>query len=181
MAKVSLKKYFHIFKLVFFQICLMLVIFLSSCNPFAPGYDDEGLTDEDILGDRTTLDGLFRYFKNSYELKDTSLYGKLFSPDFTFVYYDFDQASEVSWDIGQEMAISYNLFKNVRQISLDWNFYLQKEENDSLASVVRTFNLSIIQDENNIYTGTGRARLNLKRDNITLPWQIYYWFDDSDF
>ena len=97
------------------------LLFLTACNPFAPEFDPEGLEDQNVLGDRTEIDGFFTFFKNAYELRDTSLYGKLFTNDFTFVYYDFDAAAEQNWDKGQEMAISYNLFRNVKQITRTGN------------------------------------------------------------
>lgn len=156
-------------------------LLLAGCNPFAPAFDKDGLSGQNLLGDRTTIDGLFEYFKNSYEIRDTSLYGRLFSSDFTFTYFDFDQAAEVSWDRGQELAISYNLFRNVQRITLDWNFYVEKIETDTEAQVLRNFNLTIVEDENTAYTGTGRARITLRREFVTDPWQIVHWFDDSDF
>jgi hypothetical protein len=162
-------------------ILLCSLLSISACNPFAPAYDEDGFNDQDLLGDRTTLDGFFQYFKNSYELRDTSLYGKLFSNDFQFTYYDFDQAADVSWDKGQEMAISFNLFRNVQQITLDWNYYLQKDESDTVAFVVRSFNLTIVENENTIYSGAGRAKMRLRRSAVDQPWQVYWWFDDSDF
>ena len=160
-------------------VCIALLG--AACNPFAPTYDEDGLAGQNFLGDRTTIDGLFTYFKNSYELRDTSLYGKLFSNDFEFNYYDFDQAADVNWDKAQEMALTYNLFRNVQQISLDWNFYVQRDTTETSAAVVRAFNLTIIENENSSYTGAGRARLTLQRDLVTDPWQITSWFDDSDF
>lgn len=162
-------------------ILLTGLLFTAACNPFAPSYDEDGLSGQDVLGDRTTLDGLFEFFKNSYEIRDTSLYAKLFAEDFVFVYYDFDQGAEVSWNKGQELAASYNLFRSVKQITLDWNFYLEKTETDREASVVRSFNLNIVEADNAVISGTGRARMKMRRDTAGLPWKIYYWFDDSDF
>ena len=160
-------------------VCILVL--LASCNPFAPKFDPEGLNDQNVLGDRTKIDGFFDYFKNAYELRDTSLYGKLFTNDFVFVYYDFDAAAEQRWDKGQEMAISYNLFRSVRQITLDWNFYVENAISGDTASVVRNFNLTIVENESSVYSGTGRARLRLRRVADGEPWRIYYWFDDSDF
>jgi hypothetical protein len=160
---------------------LAALLFGVSCNPFAPALDEDGLIDEDLLGDRTTIDGLFEYFKNTYEIRDTSLYGRMFSKDFTFTYYDFDLGAEISWDRGQEMISSHKLFRGVQQITLDWNFYVEREESDTLASVVRSFNLTIVEQEDKVYNGTGRAKLRMRRATATDPWLIYYWFDDSDF
>jgi ketosteroid isomerase-like protein len=164
------------------RIWLLLLLALGAgCNPFAPSFDEEGLSDQTILGDRTTLDGVFDYFESAYELRDTSLYGRLFSSDFIFVYYDFEQAAEVTWDKGQEMATHYNLFRNVQQITLDWNFYVEKAVSGDTAYAVRSFNLTIIENESSVFSGTGRAKLRLRRAGEGQPWYIYYWFDDSDF
>ncbi|MEL6135387.1 MAG: hypothetical protein AAFR59_18670, partial [Bacteroidota bacterium] len=46
-----------------------------SCNPFAPAYDPDGLSQVNILGDPRSIDGYFKRFKNAYELRDTTLYG----------------------------------------------------------------------------------------------------------
>lgn len=154
---------------------------LTACNPFAPDFDPNGLEDQNVLGDRTDIDGFFQFFKNAYELRDTSLYGKMFTSDFTFVYYDFDAAAEQNWDKGQEMATAYNLFRNVKQITLDWNFYVENSIVGDTASVVRNFQLTIVENESSIFSGNGRARLRLRRESIGMPWRIYYWFDDSDF
>ncbi len=160
---------------------LFSALLLVACNPFAPEFDPDGLSDQNVLGDRTTIDGFFDFFKNAYELRDTSLYGKLFTSDFVFVYYDFDAAAEQRWDKGQEMATAYNLFRNVRQITLDWNFYVENSVSGDTANVVRSFNLTIVENESSVYSGTGRARLRLRRSGDGEPWRIYYWFDDSDF
>ncbi len=157
------------------------LLFWTACNPFAPKFDAEGLEDQNVLGDRADIDGFFTFFKNAYELRDTSLYGKLFTNDFTFVYYDFDAAAEQNWDKGQEMVIAYNLFRNVKQITLDWNFYIENTVVGDTANVVRSFNLTIVENESAVYSGTGRARLRLRRPALGEDWRIYYWFDDSDF
>lgn len=156
-------------------------LIIGGCNPFAPAFDEDGLSDQNLLGDRTTIDGFFDYFKNAYEIRDTSLYGRILAPEFTFTYFDFDQAAEVSWDRGQELVISYNLFRNVQRITLDWNFYVEKIETDTEAVVNRSFNLTIVENENTAYTGTGRARLTLRRPGPSEPWLVVHWFDDSDF
>jgi ketosteroid isomerase-like protein len=162
-------------------IWLLFLLPLASCNPFAPAFDPEGLNDQNVLGDRSTIDGLFEYFESAYEIRDTSLYGRMFTSDFKFVYYDFEQAAEVTWDKGQEMATAYNLFRNVKQITLDWNFFVERSEVGDTAFVVRSFNLTIVENESSVFSGTGRAKLRLRRAGQGQPWLIYYWFDDSDF
>ena len=164
-------------------IGLMLLIFLvdHGCNPFAPSYDPDGLANVNFLGDPTHIDGYFRLFKNAYELRDTTLYGRLFSPDFIFVYYDPDLGQEIAWDRDTELTTSYNLFQSVIQINLDWNYYTQLDTTLVEAFVIRNFNLSIEQDEQTVFSGSGRARFKLRRALPGEAWQAYFWFDDSDF
>ncbi|MFK7923723.1 MAG: hypothetical protein AB8H47_17320 [Bacteroidia bacterium] len=160
--------------------CIPL-LFILGCNPFAPDYDPDGLANADLLGDPTNVDGFFTLFKNAYELRDTTLYGRLFASDFTFAYYDADLGQEIQWDRATELTISYNLFQAVNNVNLDWNYYTQLDSTETEASVIRNFNLTIYENEESSFTGAGRARLRLRREKITDPWQMYYWFDDSDF
>lgn len=154
---------------------------LLSCNPFAPALDTSNQLSEATLGNPVSVDGFFKRFKSAYELRDTSMYGALFAPDFTFTYYDADKGQNVVWDRGVEMVTSYRLFQGVQQINLDWNFYVQQDTTDTSAYVVRNFNLSIVRDASTVYVGAGRARMRLRRAAPGDPWKAYYWFDDSDF
>lgn len=167
---------------LFWISCLLLLTGPGiSCNPFAPEYDENGLADVNLLGDPTQLEGFFQLFKNGYELRDTTLYGRLFSSDFIFSYYDFDLGQEINWDRETELNISYNLFQSVQLISLDWNYYTQLDTTATEAFVVRNFNLTIDENEQTSFSGSGRARLLLRRDEPGAAWKAYSWFDDSDF
>ncbi|MEZ4852237.1 MAG: hypothetical protein R3B93_27240, partial [Bacteroidia bacterium] len=170
------------------SMLLTRILFLSlgttlliGCNPFSPRYNPEGLADINLLGDPTHVEGYFRLFKNAYELRDTTLYGRLFASDFTFSYYDPDLGQDISWDRDTELATSYNLFQGVLQINLDWNYYTQLDTNETEAIVIRNFNLTIEETEETVYSGAGRAKLRLKRNMPGEAWQAYEWFDDSDF
>ena len=154
---------------------------LASCNPFAPEYDENGLADVNLLGDPTQIEGFFQLFKNGYELRDTTIYGRLFAPDFIFSYYDFDLGQEINWDRATELNISYNLFQSVQLINLDWNYYTQLDTTATEAFVVRNFNLTIDENEQTSFSGSGRARLRLRREKPGDIWKAYSWFDDSDF
>ena len=162
-------------------ICLVGLCCLISCNPFAPKLNPAGLDQLNSLGDPKTLDGFFQFFKTSYELRDTNLYGRLFAPEFRFEYYDASQGQARTWDRATEMNTSYRMFQGVQQINLDWNFYVQRDSSDTSAVIVRNFNLSIVENAQSTFNGSGRAKLKLKRANVTLPWKAVYWFDDSDF
>lgn len=161
---------------VFFSLC-----WLGGCNPFAPSYDPEGLSGVNLLGDPTNIDGFFQLFQNAYELRDTTLYGRLFTSDFTFAYYDPDLGQDVQWDRATELTIAYNLFQSVLSVNLDWNYYTQLDSTPVEATITRNFTLTIQQDESTTFSGTGRARMRLRRANPAEAWRSHYWFDDSDF
>ena len=154
---------------------------ISACNHFAQGYDPDGLSQVNILGDQTNIDGFFQRFKNAYELRDTALYGNLFSRDFILEYYDQELGQEISWDRATEMLTSFKLFQSSLQINLDWNFYVDLDSTSTDALVVRNFNLTIETEEQGTFSGSGRARMRLNKGNPAAPWKAIYWFDDSDF
>ena len=165
--------------------CLLIVLSiclgLPGCNPFAPAYDPDGLSGVNPLGDPTNVEGFFLLFKNAYELRDTTLYGRLFTRDFVFTYYDPDLGQDIEWDRATELNTSYNMFQAVRNITLDWNYFTQFDTSATEAFLVRNFNLTIEENEQRIFSGTGRAQLRLRRDTIGDAWRAYQWFDDSDF
>ena len=160
---------------------ISVLAWFMACNPFTPKLDPEGLADVNLLGDPTNIDGFFQLFKNAYELRDTTLYGRLFTSDFTFAYYDPDLGQDVRWDRATELTTAFRLFQSVVNVNLDWNYYTQLDSTETTATVVRNFTLTIQQDENNTFSGTGRARMSLRRESPLEAWQAYYWFDDSDF
>lgn len=167
-----------------FLYTVILLLFVAGCNPFAPGLDEEVRPElAHAFGDRSNLDGFFEYFRNSYELRDSTLYGQIISSDFRFTYLDFETSNEQQWDRGTEMLSTYNMFRNVQSASLQWTnyIYIDTTSFDTLAIVERAFNLNIVQTEQNIFRGTGSAYFTLTREAPGQPWQIRSWFDKSDF
>jgi hypothetical protein len=156
---------------------------LLSCNPFAPGLDEISIDRNKLLGDRSTLPGFFDWFRNAYELRDSTLYGQIIGNDFRFAFLDFSKNVETYWDRDVEMKTTHNMFRNVKQASLQWNNYVYADTSlsDTIASVERYFNITIVQDDQNIFRGTGSARLLLKRSARGQPWRISAWYDRSDF
>ena len=74
---------------------LLIISFLSlSCfNPFAPKIDTE--LSSGTCSDFKIIENMFCAFRNAYAFKDTSLYGSLIDPDFTFSYRDYDHGVNV--------------------------------------------------------------------------------------
>lgn len=164
-------------------IVLSLALGLICCNPFAPALDAT-LTDRNtVLGDRRSIKGMFEYFRNTYELRDSLLYGRMITRDFRFTFFDFANNNLVYWDRDQEMQATFNMFRSVKSVSLIWNNYVSTDtvNNDTLAQAQRYFNLTIVQDDQNIFRGTGSAQLTFVRANRESEWRIKSWYDRSDF
>lgn len=162
---------------------MFLLLGAVGCNPFAPRLEEITLDQDKLLGNPKTIKGFFEWFRNSYELRDTLLFGKMLAPDFRFTYVDFTNNVENYWDREVEMRSASAMFKKVKSTSLQWNNYVYADTSysDTAASVERYFNLVIVQDDQTIFRGTGSARLQLIRKNKQEPWRIRNWYDKSDF
>ncbi|SFC26144.1 hypothetical protein SAMN05421780_10453 [Flexibacter flexilis DSM 6793] len=155
----------------------------QSCNPFAPSLDDAVIDRAALLGNRQTVKGMFEWFRNSYELRDTLMYGQIIGQNFKFTYKNFANNNDEYWDRASEMRSTSNMFRSVKSTTLQWTNYVIADTlySDTLASVERYFNLTIVQDDQNIYRGTGSAKLTLVRNKFSNDWQIVDWYDKSDF
>lgn len=158
-------------------------MFLAACNPFAPGYDDNPLAGDSILGDLTTTEGVFQNIKYSYTFKDTTIYGQLVSSDYNFIYRDYDRGVDVSWGRDEEMRITYELFRNVQRLDLVWNNVIATSiDSTNTSSVVsRNFNLTVTFNPSDIIRVNGYATLTMTRSDPGAAWTILRWRDESNF
>ena len=153
-----------------------------SCNPFAPGLDTD-LTTNSILGDPTTIDGVFQNIKYAYSFRDTSIYGQLVNSDFTFIYRDYDRGVDVSWGRDEEMRTTSGLFQNVERLDLVWNniVTLSSDSTNTSAAVTRNFNLTVTFNPSDIVRVDGYANFSFERAQPQNPWKISRWRDESNF
>ena len=163
------------------RLPLLLLLPLLSCNPFAPSVDEDIITQDKLLGNRRTVNGLFEWFRNAYELRDSLLYGQVLAKDFTFSYYDFDKNVEINWNRDVEMRTTYNLFRSVTSISLQWNDYRSIDTTVANPGVERSFVLNIAMNQQNVFRGAGSARFQLRKDTVDGYWKVISWYDNSDF
>ncbi len=151
----------------------------SSClNPFAPGLDT---SPAESSCDQTTIDGIFHCFQNAYTFRDTTAYGQLIEGDFIFVYRDYDLGIDITWGRDEEMRVTYGLFQNAQKLDLIWNNFVTKTENDTLATAVRSFNLTVTYNPSSIDRVDGYANVTFARLNKDAPWTIKLWRDESNF
>ena len=157
----------------------MSVIFLTSCvNPFAPQLD-ENLGDEgSIISDQKDIAGLFQNLQYAYTFKDTTIYGKIISDDFTFIYRDYDLGVDISWGRDEEMKVTHGLFENTQRLDLIWNNIVSITGDSS--NIIRTFNLTVTFNPTDIILVDGKMNLNLVKDSED-RWRIRRWNDESNF
>ena len=165
---------------------LIPVLFSSalalSCNPFAPGLDTD-LQTVSILGDPTTIDGVFQNIKYAYSFRDTSIYGQLINPDFTFLYRDYDKGVDVTWGRDEELRTTSGLFQNVERLDLVWNniVTLSSDSTNTSATITRNFNLTVSFNPSDIVRVDGYANFSFIRGQPQDPWKITRWRDESNF
>lgn len=164
-------------------IVSVMVSGLVGCNPFAPKLEDIVVDRNQVLGNRNSVAGFFDWFRSSYELRDTLLYGQMLARDFQFSYLDFTNNNTVYWDRDIDMRTTYNLFRAAKSTSVQWQHYVYADtlNSDTSASVERYFNVTVVLDDQSIFRSTGSARIVLRRKSKFDFWQIVSWFDKSDF
>ena len=150
---------------------------VQSCfNPFAPKIDNTN-SNQNIISDQKTIEGVFQNFKYSYIFKDTAIYGGLLTDDFVFTYFDYDLGVEVSWDRPTDMKTTNGLFTNTQDLNLIWNNIVFQEGDSLFTDVKRSFNLNITFNPNDIINFYGFVDLTLERPTTADIWRIKRWKD----
>ncbi len=163
---------------------LFFIIFpaLTGCiNPFAPD-EMEGDPVADLLGDPSTIEGFYTRFQKAYELRDTTLYGPLIHPDFSFTFRDDERNVDRTWHRSEEMDRTYSMFINSQDIQLQWNNITSEilEDDKTQALIVRRFNLMLMDSQSQRFRALGSASFRLTRRDSTENWRLIYWRDESD-
>lgn len=165
-------------KIIILSILLSAVslLFISCFNPFSPGIDNTS-SNENIISDQKSVEGIFQNFKYAYTFKDTSIYGQVLADNFVFSYFDYDLGVDVSWDRATDMRTTDGLFSNTQDLKLIWN-NIVFEEGDSLnVDVRRGFNLTITFNPNDVISFYGFVDMQLTRLSADDKWKIKQWKD----
>ncbi|MCI0706266.1 MAG: hypothetical protein L0Y80_02110 [Ignavibacteriae bacterium] len=162
---------------------ILTVGITAACNPFAPGLDSSEDDDLALVGDPTTIDGVFQNIRYSYTFRDTTIYGQLLDDDYTFIYRDYDRGVDVSWGRDEEIRTTHGLFQNVQRLDLVWNniVSVSTDSLNTLSTITRNFNLTVTFNPSDIERIDGYANLSVARANATDPWRIVRWRDESNF
>jgi len=162
------------------SVCLMIISVVSGCfNPFSPGVDNT-ISNENIISDQKTIEGVFQNFKYAYTFKDTSIYGQTLAPEFVFTYFDYDLGVNISWDRATDMRTTEGLFANTQELRLIWNNTVFEEGDTLNVNVKRGFNLSITFNPNDVINFYGFVDMDLTRPTTDDKWKIKLWKDLTD-
>ena len=161
--------------LIFF---LILLLFGSCMNPFAPKLV-EGK--QSIITDQKYINGVFDNFRYAYIFRDTTVYGKLLTNDFTFTYRNYERNVDVTWGRDEDMLTTSGLFSAAQSVDLTWNEIVVAIGDSSTMDISRGFSLTVIFDPTYTEQVQGRASLRLVRKSPGDIWQISRWLDESNF
>ncbi len=162
---------------------VVLMLGAGACNPFAPGLDDSPTGPGSLLGDLTTLEGVFQNIAYAYTFRDTTIFGQALDDEFQFTYRDYDIGADITWNRDEEMRITRALFENVQQLELVWNNVLSQSIDSAavFATVSRNFNLTVTYNPSDIERADGYVTMTMVRGSADAPWQIVRWRDESNF
>lgn len=165
-----------------FILIASLALLAGACaNPFAPTLDENLGSGIGTAGDTRTIDGVFQTIQYAYAARDTLTYGRLLDSAFQFRYYNAERAADVVFTRDEEMRTTYNLFRGVALLDLQWNAIIAQEGDSLDVTVTRPYNLRIALTADDVIRVDGRATLHLLRISTAEPWRIRTWRDDSSF
>lgn len=164
-------------------VIVFSLISIGCDNPFAPALDNTPSGSNSILGDQTTIEGVYQNFKQAYAFRDTTIYGQLLAPNFIFVYRDYGKGVDVFWGRDEDLRITHGLFQNVQRLDLVWNTIIASTiDTDSLrVSLTRNFNLTVTFTASDVVRVEGYANWTMERATIGDVWKITRWRDESNF
>lgn len=158
---------------------LGIQIFTISCiNPFAPELDENIGNESSLISDLKTIDGIFNNMQYAYTFKDTTIYGELLNPNFTFTFRNYETEVDEAWGRELEMRTTYGLFNNVERLDLIWNRIVSITADST--NVTRSFNLTVTYNPMDIEYVEGKVNLQLAK-SAENKWQIITWIDESNF
>jgi hypothetical protein len=175
-----MRKNIIISKIISPAIVLLLAIAAGCTNPFAPALNENPAEDA-VLGDQTTIEGVFRNFRYAYTFKDTVVYGKLLHNDFTFIFRNYEKGVDESWGREEDMISTSRFFQASQNLDLIWNDVVIAIGDSLVQDISRGFNLTIVFDPTDIVTITGRANFRLMREHSDDVWKIIRWRDESNY
>jgi hypothetical protein len=161
---------------------LFLLLFLLSCNPFAPELIESGSQSSIVTGQRTP-DEVLTNFRYAYVFKDSLIYSDVLDSSFLFISKNYSSMppTDINWGRDVDIKATVGLFRHFDVLELNWGGKLSEGfgGDSTLYEIKITFQLSLIGDDD-IPTVKGEALFNFKR-NPSNVWKISRWEDLSSF
>jgi hypothetical protein len=162
----------------------VILLYLTTCNPFAPSITDENVGSSLILTDQRTPQEVMTNFAFAYNFKDSLVYSDIIDSTFLFTSRNFatNPVTPLSWGRDDELKATAGLFRNFEILRLDWSGTISEiyETQDSVQvdlsqGFLLTLNLGI-----DATSFKGIARFTLRKD-YSGRWKIIRWEDESFF
>jgi hypothetical protein len=161
---------------------VFLLLFLLSCNPFAPELIESGSQSSIVTGQRTP-DEVLTNFRYAYVFKDSLIYSDVLDSSFLFISKNYSSMppTDINWGRDVDIKATVGLFRHFDVLELNWGGKLSEGfgGDSTLYEIKITFQLSLIGDDD-IPTVKGEALFNFKR-NPSNVWKISRWEDLSSF
>ncbi|MFP4370464.1 MAG: hypothetical protein ACLFR2_12865 [Candidatus Kapaibacterium sp.] len=161
-------------------IFLFMIMAAGCTNPFAPA-ENKDAPGSQLLGDQSTVEGLFQNFRYAYLFKDTLIYGRLLADDFNFIYTDYEEGIDKSWGRQEDVLATSRMFGATQNIDLVWNNFAIAEVDTNIREISRQFILTVRFNPNDVVQVNGRVNMILRRQYPDADWKIERWRDESNF
>ncbi len=172
----------------FMVLTAAAILFWEGCvNPFAPALTDSGDTQDLILSEQDTPEGVFVNFSYSYNFKDSLVYSDLLDSSFLFISknYATTPVTDLTWGRDVDIKTTVGLFRHFQTLNLKWEATIFERflgDDSSRKEIKKRFQLTFDGGQE-IPTINGDALFILKKKarNKKPFWQIARWEDLSTF
>jgi len=154
---------------------LIATLPLPGClNPFAPQLGDVA---GELWDPQTSIGGLLRNFRTSYNLRDSLRYADLIADEFVFQYFNVDQQRFDEWYRDTELRATGGLMRSTDHLDLRWGPWVTEldtfSQPDTTVEFTITFSLSVGQQIS--LSGFARFRARTGSDG---RFRLVLWRDD---
>ena len=161
----------------------ILLLFLYSCNPFAPTLVVSGPQSGNITAQKTP-DEVLQNFQYAYNQGDSLTYSDVLDSSFLFISknYGTTPPTDINWGRDVDIRATAGLFRHFRPlIDLTWNDKLSEiYDSDSTHSEIKIMFQLTMGAGVDIPTISGEALFNFRK-NSSGTWTITRWEDLSTF
>jgi hypothetical protein len=126
---------------------VFLLLFLLSCNPFAPELIESGSQSSIVTGQRTP-DEVLTNFRYAYVFKDSLIYSDVLDSSFLFISKNYSSMppTDINWGRDVDIKATVGLFRHFDVLELNWGGKLSEGfgGDSTLYEIKITFQLSLI-------------------------------------